>query len=78
MITLLNLDKQSKLELPMPNEPGSMLSYWFELGQKMSIEGRQVTSFPVLFGDISGLKDFFNFFIILVIGGSQARMYDYN
>lgn len=55
-----------------------MLTYWFDLGQEIKIEGRQVTSFPVLFGDISGLKDFFNFFIVLVIGSFQSNAFKFD
>lgn len=37
-----------------------------------------MTSFPQLFGDISGLKDFLNFFIVLVISSMQAKMYGFS
>ena len=37
-----------------------------------------MTSFPVLFGDISGLKDFFNFLIVLAIGSFQTKMYHFS
>ena len=68
-ITFLNVDKHSKGSIGVNLEPNIALEYWFDLGQEIRIEGRQVTSFPVLFGDISGLKDFFNFFIVFCIGG---------
>ena len=35
-------------------------------------------SFPTLFGDISGLKDFFNFLILIVIGSFQTKMYHFD
>ena len=37
-----------------------------------------MTSLPSLFGDISGLKDFFNFLIVLFIGGFQTKMYHFS
>ena len=37
-----------------------------------------MTSFPSLFGDISGLKDFFNFFIVFAIGGLQTKIYHFS
>ena len=37
-----------------------------------------MTSFPSLFGEISGLKDFFNFLIVFAIGGLQTKMYHFN
>ena len=37
-----------------------------------------MTSFPSLFGDISGLKDFINFLIFFVIGGLQTKMYHFD
>ena len=57
--------------MPMPGESNSARTYLFDLGQEVRIEGRQVISFPALFGDISGLKDFFNFLIFFIIGGLQ-------
>ena len=41
----------------------------------MQKESRQVTSFPSLFGDITGLEAFFNSLIVFVIGGLQTKMY---
>ena len=74
----MNIDRLSLLQLPIPNEEGSPLTFWIDLSKEVNIEGRQVTSFPSLFGDISGLKDFFNFLILLLIGGAQAKMYHFN
>ena len=54
------------------------MTIWVDLSKEVKKEGRQVTSFPSLFGDISGLKDFFNFLIILTISGAQAKMYHFN
>ena len=77
-LTLLNINMSSKFKLPLPNEKGSPWTLWLTLSKELSIEGRVVTSFPVLFGDISGLKDFFNFLIVFVIGSSQAKFYQYD
>ena len=55
--SLLNVDRLSKTQYPFPNEAGSPLTYWFDLSKIVYKEGRKVTSFPSLFGDISGLKD---------------------
>ena len=75
---MLNLDRLSKITFPFNPPDGGLLNLWFELSQEIHIESRKVTSFPVLFGDISGLKDFFNFLIVFVIGSSQTKMYHYN
>ena len=77
-ISLMNVDALSRLELPLPNEPGSPLTFWFDMSKQVQKESRQVTSFPSLFGDISGLKDFFNFLIVLAIGGFQTKMYRFS
>ena len=77
-MTLLNVDRLSRIEIPFPNEEGSPVTYWFDLSKEIYRESRQVTSFPSLFGDISGLKDFFNFMIILAIASPTAKMYHFN
>ena len=77
-LTLLNVDLLSRFELPLPNEAGSPLTYWVDLSKEVYKESRQVTSFPSLFGDISGLKDFLNFLIIFAIGGSSANLYQFD
>ena len=77
-ITLMNIDRLSFIQLPIANEVGSFQTIWVDLSKEVKKEGRQVTSFPSLFGDISGLKDFFNFLIILTISGAQAKMYQFN
>ena len=56
----------------------AFFTYWFDLSQEIRVEGRQVMSFPTLFGDISGLKDFFNFLILIVIGSFQTKMYHFD
>ena len=33
VITLMNVDILSKTILPIPNEPGSPLTYWFDLSK---------------------------------------------
>ena len=77
-ITLLNIDPLSKTELPIRGPDDSYSTYLLDLSKIVKIEKRQVTSFPSLFGDITGLKDFFNFLIVIAIGGSQAKMYHFN
>ena len=62
----------------MPTEDNSPFTMWFNLGKTISIEGRVVKSFPELFGDITGLKDFFNFIIVFVIGRFQAKFYSFD
>ena len=64
--------------MPIPSEDNALFTYWFDLGKEISIEGRTVVSFPQLFGDLSGIKDFFNFFILFIISSPQAKMYDFN
>ena len=32
-LTLLNIDNLSRIVLPLHNEPGSPLTYWFDLSQ---------------------------------------------
>ena len=54
------------------------MTYWLSLGKTISMEGRRVTSFPALFGYVTGLNDFISFLIVLVIGSSQAKAYHYN
>jgi len=54
------------------------MTMWFALGREVSIESRVVTSFPAMFGEIVGLRDFFNFIIIFVIGGMQSKFYQFD
>lgn len=60
----------------MYTEDNSPFTIWFALGYSLNIQDRTVKSFPVLFGDISGLKDFFNFFVFFLIGGIQTKLYN--
>ena len=76
-ITLLNIDLLLRTEFTMPDMT-SHLTYYFDLSKEVYREGRQVTSFPSLFGDISGLRDFFNFLIMLAISSSQTKMFQFN
>ena len=48
------------------------------MGKEIKIEGRQVVSFPALFGEISGMKDFLNFLIFFVIGGLQKKAFQFD
>ena len=41
--------------------------FTFGLGNTMKVEERKVQSFPVLFGDLIGLKEFFSFFVGLLL-----------
>ena len=77
-LKLINYDHISKIEFPIPPEDGSPLNIWFSLGSKVNIEGRTVTSLPALFGEIVGLRDFFNFIVVLFIGSSQAKFFKYD
>ena len=49
--------------------------YNLEIGTKIEIERRTVTSLPSLFGEIGGLYDFFALFILLFISSFQANSF---
>ena len=74
-LTLLNIDPRSEIQVPLPTEHPFTL--WISLGNEVVIEGRVVTSFPQLFGDVTGLKDFFNFLIVILLGSSPTRYFNY-
>lgn len=46
-----------------------------EVGSKINIEKRKVTSLPSLFGEIGGLYDFFALIIMLMINNFQANSF---
>ena len=77
-LTLLNIDPYSEIEIPLASEDKSTFTLWINLGNEVSIEGRVVTSFPQLFGDLTGLHDFFNFLIVILLGNSRVRFYNYD
>lgn len=77
-LKLINVDLTSELKITLPPEHDSHFTYWLTLGKKVSVESRVVTSFPALFGDIVGLRDFFNFIITLLIGSMQTRIFKYD
>ena len=72
---MLNIDPHSESQVPLPSEHPFTL--WISLGSEVVIEGRVVTSFPQLFGDVTGLKDFFNFLIVILLGSSPTRLFNY-
>ena len=45
-IQLLNLDRVSRTEFPVPNQVGSPVTYWLDLSKELYKESRQVTIFP--------------------------------
>lgn len=57
--SMLNFDKASRYESEMFNDPDLYMEYVLEIGFKVEIEKRKVTSLPSLFGEIGGLNDFF-------------------
>ena len=77
-LTLLNIDSNSRFEFALAPEDDSPYTVWINVGKTVSVEGRVVKSFPELFGDITGLKDFFNFLIVFVIGGLQTKLYSFD
>ena len=56
---MLNFDKASRHEKNAFKDPDVYIEYVFEIGSKVEIEKRKVTSLPSLFGEIGGLNDFF-------------------
>ena len=57
--SMLNFDKASRHEKNAFKDPDVYIEYVFEIGSKVEIEKRKVTSLPSLFGEIGGLNDFF-------------------
>lgn len=72
------MNPQDKLKLALAPEDESPFTLWLTLGTTVSVESRVVTSLPALFGEIVGLRDFFNFIIVLAIGSSQAKMFKFD
>ena len=76
--SLLNLDPVTKLIQPYGINEHSMFNMYFELGQKISVEKRVVLSIPSLFGEVGGLYDFLSALNLFVIGGMQAKLFQFN
>ena len=72
---MLNIDKTSRKNMDGFLDPNLYIEYVLEMGSKVEIEKRKVTSLPSLFGELGGLNDFFTKFIVLIIGGYQANSY---
>ena len=76
--SLLNLDPVTKINQPFGFNYDSMFNLCFELGQRVSIEKRVVLSIPSLFGEVGGLYDFLSALNLFVIGGIQAKLFQFN
>lgn len=71
--SLLNIDVASKIKSPIFSED-SYVKYYFDLSQTIRKEKRQVTSLPVLFGDLGGLYGFFASIAMTLISRVQAKL----
>ena len=66
---MLNIDTFSRIEYDVFINPNSYIEYQLDVGPRVEIEKRKVTSLPSLFGEIGGLNDFFASFIVFIISG---------
>ena len=73
--TMVNLDRLTKLSLPMPPSPGSFREYWVDLSTEIKIEKRVVNSFPSLFGEVGGINELLATLVLLLIGMFQANAF---
>ena len=53
--SFLNVDKGSKQVYEIQKHENIFLHFYFDLGQKIIVEKRSVTSLTQLFGDLGGL-----------------------
>lgn len=67
-LTLVNFEKQVADDMGIPEED-TMAAFYFQIDEKVKIEGRIVNSLPELFGSIGGLRDFLSSMVFFVIGG---------
>ena len=73
--TMVNLDRLTKLSLPMPPSPDSFREYWVDLSTEIKIEKRVVNSFPSLFGEVGGINELLATLVLLLIGMFQANAF---
>ena len=73
--TILNIDPNSKAKTDALVSQNSYVEYVLEVGPRVEIENRKVTSLPSLFGEIGGLNDFFASFVVFIISGFQANSF---
>lgn len=67
--SMLNLDRLTRFEIPLQDKSGDVLhAVNIDLDGNIQIEQRVVTSLPSFFGEIGGLRDFFQQTILLLIG----------
>ena len=67
-LTLVNFDKQVPDPTGIPEEE-TMAAFYFQMNEKVKIEGRIFNSLPQLFGSIGGLRDFLTQMVFFLIGG---------
>ena len=72
-LQLLNVERQIPFEIPVRREPEDRASFFFDLGQQIKIEKRVVNSLPSVFGEIGGFGFLLRQFVVLLIGGYQAK-----
>ena len=71
---LLNLDSDY-LEVNYPERKNYLALFRFGLSQEVRVERRKVLSFPVLFGDALGMKEFFTVFLGFVLSRYNETMH---
>lgn len=71
--SFVNLNKDQKIENSIPS-PSTYIKFTFDLSQTIRVEKRQVTSLPVLFGDLGGLYEFLATIATLLVGRIQSKL----
>ena len=69
--SMLNLDKLDNGEVPIGIDDDALITFLFDLSQRVKIEKRVVTSIPALFGELGGLNDFLATIVVILIGNLQ-------
>ena len=78
-ISLLNVDKNSYIDLEWKSMPSDSLTHYrFDMSQTIKIEHRKVLSIPSLFGELGGLYEFLATIIVTLIGGIQSKFFAFD